>query len=247
MSMFVGVWGNIGSGGVGPPGPPGPAGPAGPTGASGSTWYNGSGAPAAGLGVNGDYYLNIQSDDVYTKSGGAWTITANIRGSVWYNGAGIPGAGLGRAGDYYLNVTNGDVYTKTVSWAVIANIKGPTGATGATGPTGATGASGVQLIGYNHQTGSSYTLQLSDAGKLIGCDSGSFALNVPTNASVAFTVGVTVIDICQIGMGKVTVIAPVGVTVNSLGGLRSTAGQYVTLSLFLYDVDTWLLLGNLIA
>lgn len=70
-------------------------------------------------------------------------------GSVWFDGAGAPDSGTGANGDYYLRTSNGDVYEKSAgAWAVVGNIKGPTGgagsvgATGATGPTGATGATG---------------------------------------------------------------------------------------------------------
>lgn len=56
-------------------------GPTGPTGAS-STWRTGSGAPASGLGNNGDMYLNTANGDVYgPKASGAWgSPSANIVG-----------------------------------------------------------------------------------------------------------------------------------------------------------------------
>lgn len=59
----------------------GPQGTQGPTGAS-STWRTGSGAPAAGLGANGDMYLNTANGDVYgPKASGAWgSPSANIVG-----------------------------------------------------------------------------------------------------------------------------------------------------------------------
>lgn len=153
----------------GPAGPRGPRGPAGPRGAdgvgggggSGSTWYDGAGAPAGGLGVDGDYYLRTSNGDVYTKAAGAWSVTGNIKGAdgadgadgapgadgddgapgadgadgaTFLDGAGAPAGGLGANGDHYLNVTNGDVYLKTAGvWAVVGNIKGPAGAAGADG------------------------------------------------------------------------------------------------------------------
>lgn len=56
-------------------------GPTGPTGAS-STWHTGSGAPASGLGADGDMYLNTANGDVYgPKASGAWgSPSANIVG-----------------------------------------------------------------------------------------------------------------------------------------------------------------------
>ena len=115
----------------------------GTNGAPGSVWYNGSGAPSGGLGINGDYYLNNVNGDVYQKSGGSWSVVANIKGAngtngaTWYNGTGTPSAGLGVNNDYYLNTTNGDVYQKVIgSWSLIGNIKGPAGTNGATWYTG---------------------------------------------------------------------------------------------------------------
>jgi hypothetical protein len=51
---------------------------------SGSTWYSGVGAPSVALGLDGDYYLRTDTEDVYTKYTGAWSITANIKGRGYY-------------------------------------------------------------------------------------------------------------------------------------------------------------------
>ena len=142
---------------AGTAGAAGATGPQGPAGAAGSMWYEGSTAPSAGTGANGDHYLNTATGDVYVKAAGAWgSAIGNIRGpqgpagsgspgSTWYSGSGAPSAGTGINGDYYLNITTGDVYTKSSgSWGgAIANLKGAAGATGATGPAGATGATGA--------------------------------------------------------------------------------------------------------
>lgn len=53
-------------------GNPGTNGTNGTNGAPGSVWYSGVGAPAGGLGVNGDFYLNTANGDVYQKVAGAW-------------------------------------------------------------------------------------------------------------------------------------------------------------------------------
>lgn len=49
-------------------------------GTAGSVWHSGSGAPAGGLGINGDYYLNTSNADVYLKSAGNWGLIENING-----------------------------------------------------------------------------------------------------------------------------------------------------------------------
>lgn len=50
-------------------------------GGGGSTWFNGSGAPSGGTGSDGDYYLDVDTGDVYAKASGGWTLIANIKGS----------------------------------------------------------------------------------------------------------------------------------------------------------------------
>jgi hypothetical protein len=79
-----GVWGapvtNI-KGAAGANGTNGTNGTNGAAGTPGSVWYEGAGAPGVGTGVNGDYYLNTTTNDVYTKTGGAWgSPIANLAG-----------------------------------------------------------------------------------------------------------------------------------------------------------------------
>ncbi len=64
------------------------AGTAGPAGQN-VYWLVGSGAPSAGVGNNGDMYLNSVTSDVYgPKAGGAWgSISANIKGNTGATGA----------------------------------------------------------------------------------------------------------------------------------------------------------------
>lgn len=124
-------------------GPTGATGATGAAGADGTTWYSGSGAPSAGTGVNGDFYLRTDTDDIYSKSGGSWSVLVNIKGatgatgaagadgtngSVWYEGAGAPST-THNDGDFYLNTTNGDVYKQVSgSWgSPVGNIQGPAG------------------------------------------------------------------------------------------------------------------------
>lgn len=67
----------------GAPGLPGPPGADGPAGAPGSVWYTGSGVPAAGLGVVGDFYLNSDNADYYEKTGPAtWVLAGSLASSI---------------------------------------------------------------------------------------------------------------------------------------------------------------------
>ena len=98
----------------------------------------------------------------------------------------------------------------------------------------------------NAQTGTTYTLVLTDNSKLITLtNDGAITVTVPTNASVAFPIG-TQIDLVQGGAGAVT-FAGAGVIINSKGGNLTTNGQYVGVSLIKTDTNTWLLVGDLIA
>jgi hypothetical protein len=108
----------------GPPGPPGPPGQDGAPGAPGATgpqgppgqdstvpgppgsrWLTGTGAPAAGLGNVGDFYLrsslDAQNGDFYEKIGAAqWVPRGNLRGPEGPpgSGGGVPGPDLELAG-----------------------------------------------------------------------------------------------------------------------------------------------------
>ncbi len=130
-----------GSGGGGTPGTPG---------TPGSRWYQGEGEPAGGIGINGDFYLNVSpitgTGDLYQKAAGIWTLIGNLRGAqgiqgiqgvgaVIRNGAGVPSDALGVNGDYYINTTagagKGDLYYKSAgAYAVVLNIVGPAGGGG---------------------------------------------------------------------------------------------------------------------
>lgn len=58
----------------------GATGPTGPTGPDGNDWATGSTVPDNGDGDNGDLYLRTSNGDVYEKSGGTWSVIANIVG-----------------------------------------------------------------------------------------------------------------------------------------------------------------------
>jgi hypothetical protein len=76
---------------TGPQGPSGgPTGPAGPPGAPGSVWRNGVGVPANSLGVDGDYYLDDNTGDVYMRATSIYSIVANIEGAPGATGAAGP-------------------------------------------------------------------------------------------------------------------------------------------------------------
>jgi hypothetical protein len=97
----------------------------------------------------------------------------------------------------------------------------------------------------NSQTGTSYTLVITDAGKLVERNNAAAnTLTVPPNSSVAFPVG-TKIDIAQIGAGQTTIVAGSGVTINSAESKLAIGAQYGAATLVKRATDTWILIGNL--
>ena len=93
----------------------------------------------------------------------------------------------------------------------------------------------------NTQTGTTYTLVLTDAGKLVTLNNASaITLTVPTNASVAFPIG-TQIMLAAFGAGRVTLTS--SATIRSGCGLITRA-QYSGAVLTKIDTDEWLLVGD---
>lgn len=93
---------------------------------------------------------------------------------------------------------------------------------------------------------SSYTLVLSDAGKVVEMNSGSATLvTIPPNSSVAFPVG-TVVEVCRLGTGSVTITAGSGVTIRTPTGVPlSLRGQYSTAGVRKRGSDEWVAGGDL--
>jgi hypothetical protein len=97
----------------------------------------------------------------------------------------------------------------------------------------------------NAQTGTTYTLALTDLGKLLThANASPITLTVPTNASVAFPAG-SRIDLVQYGAGQVTIAAASGVTINSKNSNNKLTGLYAAATLWYRGSDVWILIGDL--
>jgi hypothetical protein len=92
------LYGPLTGGGWGSPtsliGPAGADGDDGAAGAPGAVWREGTGAPADGTGINGDFYLDDATGNVYERAAGTYGIVANIKGAT-----GAPGAAASVATD----------------------------------------------------------------------------------------------------------------------------------------------------
>ena len=92
----------------------------------------------------------------------------------------------------------------------------------------------------------SYTLLLTDGGKLVEMTSASANnLTIPLNASAAFTIG-TSIFVLQAGAGQTTIVPTAGVTINSFIGLK-IVGQWSGCTLIKRGTNTWAAVGGLVA
>ncbi|MFB8020055.1 hypothetical protein ACFC36_16015 [Streptomyces rubiginosohelvolus] len=173
-----GVVGPTGAAGpAGPAGSTGPAGPAGPrgeTGVAGSAVHTGQATPEAGLGRDGDFYiqttattfLGVTSATVtyWTKSAGAWSkVSGDVRGAAWYMNTASTSSTDTRPGDMLLRTDTGDLWQRGASgWGnPVGNLRGPQGAPGATGPQGPKGDAGG-VVSVNGKTGSAVTLTAVD-------------------------------------------------------------------------------------
>ena len=100
-------------------------------------------------------------------------------------------------------------------------------------------------VDLNAQTGTTYTLVLGDASKLVTLtNSSAITVTVPAEASVDFPVG-SVVKLAQLGSGVVTVTGASGVTVTSYASLNDLAGAGATATLIKTGADAWLLEGLL--
>jgi hypothetical protein len=105
---------------------------------------------------------------------------------------------------------------------------------------------GAGLVGVNAQSGTTYTLVLGDAAKLVECTNASaITLTVPANASVAFAVG-TRIWLAQGGAGALGVAAAGGVTIKKPASKNAQLAEQESVAVLLKTgTNTWRLFGDL--
>ena len=100
---------------------------------------------------------------------------------------------------------------------------------------------------FNPQTGTSYTLVLSDNGKLVEvANASAITVSIPTN-STAFPIG-SQITVLQSGVGQITIAAatPGTTTVNATPGLKLRA-QWSSAVLIKRNTEQWVVIGDLVA
>lgn len=101
------------------------------------------------------------------------------------------------------------------------------------------GAAKMAPADTNPQTGTTYTLQASDNGKIVTLsNAAAITLTVPTGLGAGFNCLVV-----QLGAGQVT-FSPSGTTVNNRQGHTKIAGQYGIATLAAYIANTFVLGGD---
>ena len=136
---------------------------------------------------------------------------------------------------------DGKTYGRENTAWVEVNKEGPAGPQGPKGDKGDPGSASTEV---NVQTGTAYTLVLTDAFKMVIMDNVSAnTLTVPPNTAVAFPVN-TRIDIGQDGTGQTTIAAGTGVTIRT-PETRKLRKQWSKASLICRAVDVWDIVGDM--
>lgn len=109
------------------------------------------------------------------------------------------------------------------------------------------GVNDLAIATFNAQTGTSYTLALTDAAKLVTLtNAAAITLTVPPNSSVAFPIGSQVL-LYQGGAGQVTITPGAGVTIRSQGSKLKLTEQYAVAGAVKVATDEWVAFGNLVS
>ncbi len=94
---------------------------------------------------------------------------------------------------------------------------------------------------------SSYTVELSDAGKSLKIDSSSNVdITIPPNSSAPFPLG-SRFDVLRCGSGSVTFVEGSGVIIYSKNSNKKIAATYSAATIIKTDTNTWTLIGDLTA
>src|SRR5262245_32588695 len=99
----------------------------------------------------------------------------------------------------------------------------------------------LSAAGVTAQTGTTYTLNAGDNGRVVTLNNASpITLTCPSGLGVSFSC-----LLIQLGAGQVNVVAGGGASVNGFGSLTHLTGQYAWAPLFAPAANAFVLAGNL--
>ncbi len=218
---------------------------------NGDAWIVDSPAVGVWLGHEDDIAAYTEGQWLFLTPKEGWqawitaeTTMATFRGGSWVNNAAAGGTinsgqNLGAGTGVYAQVTSDKLDFKSL--VAGSGIGLSATATEITITSTATGA----VLVVNNQTGTSYTLVGTDAGKAVEMDNAAAnTLTIPPNASVAFSVGTTIL-VRQQGAGQTTLVAGAGVTIRNPHLTLKFTTQYSSVSLHKRGTDEWCVEGNL--
>jgi hypothetical protein len=190
--------------------------------------------------------LNLNSG-IVTASAAAYSSASAYTNSAIASFQALPNQS-GNSGKYL--TTNG----ASTSWQAVDALPSQTGNDGKYLITNGASASWAtldlstkanKLVTFDPES-ASYTLVIGNADQIVEMNVASANnLTVPLNSSVAFPVG-TQITILQTGSGQTTIVATVGVTINSTPGLKLRT-QWSSATLIKRAENTWVAIGDLSA
>lgn len=171
---------------------------------------------------------------VYKGAGPDWTNNPNGGGSI------NNGENLGSSGEGLFASINGD----KLSFKKLVSGPGISLSSDANTVVVTADASGGSMP-VNAQTGTAYTLAVTDIGKAVEMNNAAAnTLTIPPNSTAAFAIGATIL-IRQMGTGQTTIVAGSGVTVRNPHGTLKLLKQYASVALHKRDTDEWCIEGNL--
>jgi hypothetical protein len=158
----------------------GNAGPQGTPGTNGLNILNGNTDPTAGIGLNGEFYINTTSATLFgPKASGTWPAGVSLKGAAGTNGTnGLnilngttnPTSGIGQNGEFYINTSSSTLFGPKASgtWPAGVSLIGPSGsATNAWGLTGNSGTvDGTNFIGTTDNVPLNFKVNNQKAGRI---------------------------------------------------------------------------------
>jgi hypothetical protein len=149
-------------------------------------------------------------------------------------------------------INAGDITDTRVATTTNLAVGDITSVTAGAGLSGGGSSGAVTLassVATNAQTGTTYTLALTDNGKLVTLNNASaVAVTIPLNSSIALPVG-AVIMMAAYGAGAVTISGAGGVTVVSNGATAASPvirTTYSSAAAIQTTANNWLVVGDLI-